>query len=132
MPELVFCPGVTLWQLNPLNHALRNDYSSNLITLAIEVLPKLHSVFGNVAIEEGFVSMASSANDAYKVFRSTGNMISIIKPLVGDVELINGIKKVLEAIDDDISVCINQHTVKFWREKSFKRIFNDEILVWKK
>lgn len=58
MNELKFADNVTMRELNPHNFALKNDYISNLISTALNVIPYANEVIGSdrVRITRGFLS----------------------------------------------------------------------------
>lgn len=58
MTLLKFADNVTMAELNPHNFALKNDYISNLISTALNVIPYANLVIGKekVLVTKGFLS----------------------------------------------------------------------------
>ena len=53
-----FAHGVTIYELNSYNCALKNDYINNLISMAFKILPLYNTIVGGIEITQGFISEA--------------------------------------------------------------------------
>ena len=99
MNGFLICPGVTMWTLNPMNHALRNDYIANLLGLAVTVLPKFYKTFNGVKVLSGFISRANcDQDDLYAEYMSSGCGITVSIPMVTDSVLMDGLMKICEPL----------------------------------
>lgn len=55
---LMFAKGVTFFDLNQFNHALKNDYINNLVSTAFKVFPLINPMIDKIRVVRGFVSDA--------------------------------------------------------------------------
>ena len=138
MSEFQIVPSVGIWQLNPMNHALKNDYMDNLLELAISILPELYAKFGEVNLIEGFVSKKSLADDElFRNKRCSGNCIIIERYTIPDTELVEKLKDVLSKKSRALSCVFHKDKIFLIRKlndfSSIERIDNNKsILIWKK
>ena len=138
MSEFQIVPSVGIWQLNPMNHALRNDYFANLLDLAVNVLPDYYAKFNSCKVLEGFVSRSSmSENELFSNSRSSGNCIVVEKPSVDDADIMQGVKDILNKKLMALSVIVDKNKIYFIKGlnnfSSINRIDdNKSILIWKK
>ena len=99
MNEFIIVPGVSLWTLNPMNHALRNDYISDLLGMSVSFLPRFYKTFNNCKVLSGFVSRSKcDKDDMFSEYFSTGRGIILSIPNVGDAVLMEGLRKILEPL----------------------------------
>lgn len=109
MNDFKIVPNVGIWQLNPMNHALRNDYIENLLDLSVNSLPLLYNEFEEVIVSEGFVSKKNlKDDDLLKNKRCSGNCICIVRPSIPDSELIDKLKNVLCAKSGALSFVLDK------------------------
>jgi hypothetical protein len=131
MSEFMFCPGVTMWHLNPLNHALRNDYIGNLLTIGASILPMVHSTFGWCIVTEAFVSRSAMDDVEFKEEISTGNCIKCKRPEVSDNVLIEGLKRILMSCGKGFSIGVTFDEIIFLKnDLKGKFIKVNDKIVW--
>lgn len=138
MSDFQIVPSVGLWQLNPMNHALRNDYIENLMHLAVVVLPDLYAKYGSVNVVEGFVSKSLiDANDLFRNKKCSGNCISVNRWTIPDSELIEGLKDILINKPLPLTFVLVKDKIIIIKAlnifSSIERIDNDKLItLWKK
>ena len=138
MNDFKIVPNVGIWQLNPMNHALRNDYVENLLDLSVNSLPLLYNEFGEVIVSEGFVSKKNlKDDDLLKNKRCSGNCICVVRPQVTDAELIESLRNILDKKSGALSFVLDKDKLFIVKGlnnfSSINRVENNKIvLLYKK
>lgn len=126
-------PGVGLWKLNPMNHALRNDYLENLLELSFTILPYLYQGFGRVDVIEGFVNKSSITDKRFATMKMTGCCVTIERPTSDNAELITVFKDVLERVVNNYTIVIDNDRVyllKDWSQmKTIERLEGEKLTL---
>ena len=138
MSDFQIVPSVGIWQLNPMDYALRNEYLDNLLSLSVNVLPYFYNEFGNCLILEGFTNKSNlGETQLFKTKRTTGCCVTVMKPSVTDVELITKLQNMISAKRMALSFILQNNKIFIIKElhdySSIERIDNNKsILVYKK
>ena len=137
MSEFQIVPSVGLWQLNPMDYALRNEYLDNLLNVSVNVLPYFYKEFGQCLILEGFTNKSNLGDcQLFKTKRTTGCCVTVMKPDVTDVELVNKLRSLIEQKRMALSLIILNNKIFIIKDlheySSIERIDNNKsILIYK-
>ena len=138
MSNFQIVPNVGLWQLNPMNHALRNDYIENLLSLAITTLPELYAKYQECTIIEGFVSKKSLPDNAmFRNKRCCGQCIIVKRIEIPNAKLIEDLKEIISKKAWALTFVLDNEKIyilKGLNNYSSIETINDDklVLLWKK
>lgn len=133
MNSFQIVPGVGLWELNPMNHALRNDYVDNLISLAVVTLPHIYNSFGKCSVIEGFVNKNDQSDSGFINFKREGRCIVLSRSEMDESELIKKLREVLEKIKSNVGIIVALDRIYLLKEyslnKSLSKIDNNKLTL---